>query len=62
MYRTPEMLASDLARKSLEIVSPYDWTRQRRSSSVAMGQHTFNSVQTFDIKGKPNDSRNDNND
>jgi hypothetical protein len=40
----------------------YDWNKQTRHDTIAAGKYTFNSLQTFDNKGAPKDSQNDNND
>ena len=40
----------------------YDWNKQTRHDTIVAGKHTFRSIQTFDSKGKPNDTQNDNND
>ncbi len=40
----------------------YDWNKQTRHDTIIAGSYTSNSVQTFDYHGKPNDSKNDNND
>ena len=40
----------------------YDWNKQTRHDTIVAGKSTLNSIQTFDSKGHPKDSQNDNND
>ena len=40
----------------------YDWNKQTRHDTIEAGKHTMNSVQTFDNKGRPVDTRHDNSD
>ena len=40
----------------------YDWNKQTRHDTIVAGKWTANSIQTFDHKGQPNDSQQDNND
>lgn len=40
----------------------YDWNKQTRHDTIITGSYSTNSVQTFNHKGQPNDSRSDNND
>jgi hypothetical protein len=45
-----------------EVTLPdYNFERQARGSALEMS-HTFNSIQTFNTKGQPSDSKNDNTD
>ncbi|MHB8310475.1 MAG: hypothetical protein ACYDCY_08695 [Metallibacterium sp.] len=43
------------------IVSDYNFETQARGMMMA-GNYTSSSVQTFDVKGKPTDSKSDHND
>lgn len=43
------------------IVLDYNFETQERGPYMA-GSHTASSIQTYDGRGKPSDSRNDNND
>jgi hypothetical protein len=43
-------------------VPKYDWRNQTRHITSLAGRYTGNSLQTFDSKGQPKDSRSDNND
>ncbi len=40
----------------------YDWQTQSRSSTLIVGRYTSGSIQTFDHKGMPKDSKSDQND
>jgi hypothetical protein len=61
---TPSMLARKPVVKHVDVPA-YDWESQQRwgtNSPLYAGKYTSASVQTFDNKGRPNDSRSDNND
>jgi hypothetical protein len=60
---TPSILA-ELGVKTEVSVPEYDWKGQQRwgESVPIAGKLTSQSIQTFDGKGKPNDSRSDHND
>jgi len=61
MY-TPEMLSSKPSGSNY-VTPAYDWNNQSSGiPKIAGGDHTFNSIQTFDNNGQPRDSQNDNND
>jgi hypothetical protein len=57
---TPSQLGSKPNVKRIALPD-YDFDRQGRGSTLDMA-HTFNSIQTFDSKGHPHDSKNDNTD
>jgi hypothetical protein len=58
---TPISISEQPSTTPIELPE-YDWNSQTRHASIVAGKHTFHSLQTFDGKGKPNDSTNDNND
>jgi hypothetical protein len=58
---TPRDLAQDVPIKALE-EAQYNWKDQSRGDPTRMGKYTFGSIQTFDPRGNPKDSQNDNND
>lgn len=60
MFLTPSRLSVKPNVMAL-MVPDYDFENQSRGTLMA-GSHTSNSIQTFDIRGKPNDSKSDNND
>lgn len=59
---TPEILSSKPS--GCDYVTPaYNWDDQSSGiTKMTGGDHTFNSIQTFDNNGQPSDSQNDNND
>lgn len=60
---TPSLIAERCVAVELP-VPEYDWLRQQRwdGTGPVAGKYSGNSVQTFNSKGQPNDSRSDNND
>jgi len=40
----------------------YDWNKQTRHDTIVAGKFTASSIQTYDHRGQPKDSQNDNND
>ena len=58
---SPSDLSKPLAGDKGDKVPSYDWETQERYDIVA-GSYTANSIQTFNSKGEPSDSRSDRND
>lgn len=59
--KTPTDLSESPSTTSFHLPA-YDWKKQTRHDTIVAGKFTANSIQTFDYKGTPNDSRSDNND
>lgn len=62
MQMTPTDLARSVRGAPMSMPSPYDWNRQQRNDTVYAGKYTNESMQTFDNKGQPKDSKGDSND
>ena len=59
---TPSILSRPVPSIQADVPS-YNWTEQRlQQDSPLAGKFTWNTMQTFDSKGLPNDSKGDNND
>jgi hypothetical protein len=58
---SPTTLAQAPSAESVELPD-YDWQTQSRGSALIVGRYTSGSIQTFDHKGNPKDSKSDQND
>ena len=61
---TPTLLSKPVPAAGIPSMPAYDWKRQMRGDAAMQmaGNTTYNSVQTFDSNGQPNDSTSDTND
>jgi hypothetical protein len=61
---TPTLLSKPVPAAGIPSMPAYDWKRQMRGDAAMQmaGNHTNNSVQTFNVLGQPVDSNNDTND
>ena len=58
---SPITLSQTPAAEAIDLPE-YDWQSQSRSSTLIVGRYTSGSLQTFDHKGMPKDSKSDQND
>ena len=58
---SPMTLAQAPSAEAVELPD-YDWQTQSRGSTLIAGKYTSGSIQTFDSKGNPKDSKSDQND
>jgi len=59
--QTPLTLSDEPSTAEFHLPA-YDWNKQTRHDTIVAGKYTTNSTQTFDMRGRPHDSKSDNND